>query len=124
MGENETTEVKAPAAPQAAAAEKPVVKTEATKDKKKEKRTVAKPDAAPHLTGRLLQVEISTKGVEFAVKGKKGKAEVFSLKGMDAAAVPAAAAMLANLLGSKTKLRVEYTMSGDARTVSKISAHN
>ena len=124
MGENEATEIKTPAALPAVTAEKPAAKAAPLKEKKKDKKPVAKPDAVPHLTGRLLHVEISAKSVEFAIKGKKGKAEVFSLKGMDASAIPAAAAMLASLLESKTKLRVEYMSAGDARTVSKIRAHN
>ena len=124
MGENETPEVKALASPPAVVPEKPAVKAAPTRDKKKDKKTVAKPEAVPHVTGRLMQVEISAKGVEFAIKGKKGKAEVFTLKGMDSSAVPAAAAMLATLLESKTKLRIEYTSSGESRTVSKIRAHN
>jgi hypothetical protein len=124
MGENETIEVKAPAAPAAAPLEKLVAKTPTTKDKKKDKKLVLNPEGVPHLTGRLLNVEVGSSGVEFAIKGKKGKAESFNLKGMDASAVPGAAAMLATLLESKTKLRVEFTTSGDTRTVSKLRAHN
>lgn len=122
MGENEATEVKALAAPVVAILEKPTVKATLPKEKKKDKKTVAKPDPTPHVTGRLLHAEIDAKGIEFAIKGKKGKAETFSLKGLDSAVMPAAAAMLAGLLESKTKLRVEYTTSGDARTVSKLRA--
>ena len=127
MGENETIEVKAPVAPivpAAAPLEKLTLKAPSTKDKKKDKKLVSSPEVVPHLTGRLLNVEVGSGGVEFAIKGKKGKAELFNLKGMDATAVPAAAAMLASLLESKTKLRVEFTTSGDARTVSKLRAHN
>lgn len=123
MGENESTEVKTLEAPVAATLEKPVAKVSPSKSKKKDKKLVAKPAGGPHLTGRLMQVEISATGVEFAIKGKKGKPEVFSLKGIEASTVPAAAAMLASLLESKTKLRVEYTTTGEARTVSKIRAY-
>jgi hypothetical protein len=121
MGENETPEVKATAAP---VAEKPAVKAAPVKEKKKDKKTVAKPEAAPHVTGRLLQVEIGASGIDFTIKGKKNKSEVFSLKGLDASARPAAAAMLATLLESKAKLRVEFTSSGETRTVNKLRAHN
>lgn len=124
MGEIGTTEATSPAAPAAATLEKPAALATSSKDKKKDKKTVAKPEAVPHVTGRLLHVEIGTKSVEFAIKGKKGKAEVFTLKSMDAAAVAAGAAMLASLIGHKTKLRVEYATSGETRTVSKIRAHN
>ena len=127
MGENETIEVRAPVAPTAPAAaplEKLTLKAPTAKDKKKDKKLVSNPEVVPHLTGRLLSVEVGSGGVEFAIKGKKGKAETFTLKGMDATAAPAAAAILASLLESKTKLRVEYTTSGDARTVNKLRAHN
>lgn len=127
MGENETIEVRppvAPIAPAAAPLEKLTLKAPTAKDKKKDKKLVPNPEVVPHLTGRLLSVEVGSGGVEFAIKGKKGKAETFTLKGMDATAAPAAAAMLASLLESKIKLRVEYTTSGDARTVNKLRAHN
>ena len=124
MGENETTDVKTLPASVSVVVEKSLVKPVPNKDKKKDKKTIAKPETAPHVTGRLMLVEISAKGVEFEVKGKKGKAEQFSLKGMDASALPAAAAMLATLLERKSKLRVEYTISGDSRIVSKICAHS
>ena len=123
MGDNETTEVKATPAPVATTAEKPAVKPDPIKVKKKDKKLVLKPDAAPHLTGRLLQVEIGSSGIEITMKGKKGKQEVFSLKGMNTAAIPAAAALLAGLLESKAKLRVDFTSSGDNRTVHKLRAN-
>jgi hypothetical protein len=123
MGENEATESKVTAAP-VVATEKAAVKAASTENKKKDKPLVAKPETVPHLTGRLLQVEIGSGGVEFAIKGKKSKAEVFSLKGMDASAMPAAATLLAGLLESKAKLRVEFTAMGDTRTVNKLRAQH
>ncbi len=124
MGENETVEVKVPAAAVLAVVEKPIVKAAAKKTKKKDKKPVATPDAAPHVTGRLLHMEVGTDVVAFAIKGKKGKAEVFTLKGMDSSAVPATAAMLASLVASKTKLRVEYSTSNENnRLVKMIRAH-
>ena len=123
MGENVTTDVKTLPAPVSVVVEKPTVKPVPTKDKKRHKKTVAKPESAPHVTGRLMLVEISANGLEFTVKGKKGKAEVFSLKGMDASALPAAAAMLATLLERKSKLRVEYTISGDSRSNRAVILH-
>ncbi len=117
MGENEVSDVKT--APTIAA--KPEVNAATKKDKKKDKKPVTTPEAVPHVTGRLLHVEVGANGVEFAVKGKKGKTEVFSLKGMELSAVPAAAALLAGLVVSKAKLRAEYVMTGEnSRTVKNI----
>jgi hypothetical protein len=117
MRENEVNEVKAVPA----IAAKPDVKAAPKKVKKKDKKPVATPEAIPHVTGRLQSVEVGADGVEFAVKGKKGKAEIFSLQGMEPSAVPAAAALLAGLVVSKAKLRVEYAMTGEnSRTVKNI----
>ena len=68
MGENETTDVKTMPAPVSVVVEKSLVKPVPNKDKKKDKKTIAKPDVAPHATGRLMLVEVSAKGVEFEVK--------------------------------------------------------
>lgn len=113
MSENETTDVKPAAATPAAV----------KKDKKKDKRPSETAENLPHVTGRLLRFDVGTNGVEFSIRGKRDKTEVFSLKGMDATTMTAAAALMAGLLNSKTKLRVEYSTSGDSKLVSKIRAH-
>jgi hypothetical protein len=125
MGENEAIEAKAPAAMVPAVDEKSVVKAEVKKDKKKDKKPVATIEATPHVTGRLLHVEVDASGVAFAIKGKKGKADEFSLKGMESFAIPSATALLAGLVTSKSKVRVEFsTTSDNVRVVKKIRAHS
>lgn len=125
MGDNEGTEAKTQAAAVPSAAEMPAVKAMAKKDKKKDKKPSETLDAAPHVTGRLLHVDVGVNGVAFAIKGKKGQTEEFSLNGMELTAVPAAAAVLAGLVASKTKLRVEFSADSETdRTVKKIRAHS
>lgn len=125
MGENEAIEANAPVAVVPAVDEKSAVKTAVKKDKKKDKKPVATVDATPHVTGRLVHVEVDASGVAFAIKGKKGKAEEFSLKGMETFAIPAATALLAGLVASKSKARIEFsTASDNVRVVKKIRAHS
>jgi hypothetical protein len=125
MGESEVMEVKVPPAAVTPVAKKPEVKAAPKKDKKKDRKSAITIEAAPTVTGRLLYMEVGTSGVEFAIKGKKGKAEVFSLNGFAVSTLPAAAAMLAGLVVSKTKLRVEFSMNSESgRTINKIRAHS
>lgn len=125
MGENEVMEATALTAAPPTSAEKPVVKAPLKKTKKKDKKPLVTIEAVPHVTGRLLHMEAGTSGVTFAIKGKKGKVELFSLSGMELSSIPAAAAMLAGLVVSKTKLRVEFSMTSDnSRTIKKIHAHS
>jgi hypothetical protein len=125
MGENEAIETKALAAVVLAVDGKSIAKAAEKKDKKKDKKLVASLDATPHITGRLLHVEVGVTGVAFAIKGKRGKAEEFSLKGMETFAIPAATSLLAGLVASKSKLRVEFSVTSDnVRVVKKIRAHS
>lgn len=124
MGENEMIEIKTPETSEKVV-EMPIVKTAPKKGKRKDKRPLITIEPAPHLTGRLLHVEIGSGGVAFAIKGKKGKAEEFSLRGLDASGLPAAAALLAALVASKSKMRVEFSMTAEGgRTVNKIRAQS
>lgn len=72
--------------------------------------------------------ETSEKVVEMPIvktAPKKGKAEEFSLRGLDASGLPAAAALLAALVASKSKVRVEFSMTAEGgRTVNKIRAQS
>jgi hypothetical protein len=125
MGENEGTEVKSPSAVVPPAAEKPEAQATAKKDKKKDKKPSVTPDAMPHVTGRLLHLDVGANGVAFAIKGKKGQTEEFNLKGMELTTVPAVAAVLAGLVASKTKLRVEFSATNETgRIVKKIRAQS
>ena len=101
--------------------EKPVVKAPAKGEKKKEKKPEPKVLPPPHVTGRLQSVDVSVSGVEFAVKAKKGKSELFSLKGFDPAFIPAASALLVSALAMEAKVRVVFVKSADgSRTVSTL----
>lgn len=125
MGENEVMEATAPTAATQSVLENPVAQTAIGKAKKKDKKPLVAIEAAPHVSGRLLHMDVGASGVTFSIKGKKGKAELFSLSGMELSSIPAAAAMLAGLVVSKTKLRVEYSSTSDGgRVVKKICAHS
>jgi hypothetical protein len=117
MGENDLSPAKAPETPTAEPA-KPA------SSKKSKKRSKPEMEVPPHITGRLLQVDVGASGVGFAVKGKKGKVEAFTLKGTEPFGA-LAASLLAALLAGKSKLRVEFTeQAGGSRTVLSLRAHS
>jgi hypothetical protein len=124
MGDSDATATRTPAASAVAGAEEPAAKPSVKKGEKANKKPAMTVEGNPHVTGRLLLVEIGANGVEFSVKGKKGKAMAFSLNGFEQSRMTAATALLGSVLQNKGKLRVEYTAAGDSKGVTRISAHS
>lgn len=92
---------------------------ETKKSGKASKSAKSAADASPHVTGRVMHVEIDSADAAFSVKPKKGKIETFRLN--EAGFLASAATLLVAAIGSKAKVRVEYSEVSDGkRSVTKL----
>jgi hypothetical protein len=123
MGENEAVETKSGAG---SSPTQPIAKGAAEADpkaaKKKQKKAADKAQAMPHVTGKVTDLNVAASGITFKLKGKKGKAETYAIKGFEPSLAAAASAMLTAACSNGAKLRAEYTESPDGgRTVKQFS---
>jgi hypothetical protein len=61
------------------------------------------------VSGKLTHLAVGPSGIEFSIKGKKGKAESFNLSDLPNAIMPSAAAMLTTASVGRTKIRLEFS---------------